>query len=91
MARASWTNQEWLLAFQKTQPTPEAGRLAFEVAKAASESSPWENGVVKADYYNYLLEGRPVLTEQQLLACVNQALARDLPFSFVLTHAPSFL
>ncbi|WP_223654343.1 hypothetical protein [Hymenobacter psoromatis] len=86
-----WSNEEWLLAFQKIQPTPEAGRLAFEVARVAAEGSPWQNSVVKTDYYNYLLEGRPLLTEQQLLNCVNQALARHLPFSFILAHAPSFI
>lgn len=89
--RHSWTPTDWLLAFQKIQPTPEAGRIAYEAAKYAAEGTPWPNWEVITDYYHHLLSGRPALTKEQLSAVATEALSRNLPFSFILEHAPSFI
>jgi hypothetical protein len=89
--RGSWTHADWLLAFQKIQSTPEAGRLAYEAARCAAEGTPLPNWEIKTDYYHYLLAGRRPLTKEELVICVTQALSRNLPVSFILEHAPSFL
>jgi hypothetical protein len=91
MGFTDWSEEKWQYAFAQIQPTPEAGRLAYQTAKHAAQGSPWENHRVITAYFHHLMGGGQRLTKEQLVQGVSEALRLNLAFEFILEHYTSYI